>query len=119
MKWNLNIVLNLNITKYRRIVAEATVEANKAEQFVFEAEKRFYNIAALEYLEHSGITNLNGFPLYRDESGSVPVLLECGIRAIVPSSEAEGYTFEAAKKAEFEIIALGTEFEPTIVKPII
>ncbi len=110
---------NLNITKYRRIVAETTVEANRAERFVYETEKRFYNIAALEYLEHSGVTTLLGFPLYRDESGSVPVLLECGVRAIIPSSEAEGYTFDAAKEAEFEIIALGTEFEPTIVKPII
>ncbi len=110
---------NLNINKYRRMVADAAKEANNAEKFVYETEKRFYNIAALEYLEHGNITVLSGFPLYREESGNVLVLLECGISAVIPSSEAENYSFGAAKEAQFEIIALGTECEPTIVKPII
>lgn len=108
---------NININRQRAIINAAAEEANNAEKFVYSSRRRFYNLTAREYLENCGEHVFNGFPLLRDESGAIPVLLCCGAQAIIPSEYAN-ITFEAGKIAEFEIIAIGTEEEPTIVKPI-
>jgi len=45
--------------------------------------------------------------------------LECGLMSIVPSEYAKGFEFEPAKVHDFQVIALGTLDELTILKPVI
>ncbi len=108
---------NINLNRQRAVITAAADEANNAERFVYNTHRKFYNLTAREYLENSGKSTFEGFPLVRDESGAIPVLLHCGAKAVIPSEYAAA-PFLAGRTAEFEIIALGTEEEPSIVKPI-
>ncbi len=112
-------IKNLNVNRHKKIVREAAESANNAARYVFIAERSFMLESALEYLEHSGRTHIDGNPLKRDESGSIPVLLACSTYAVVPAEYAKGFEFIAGEIYSFEIIALGTEEEPTIVRPAI
>ncbi len=109
---------NLNLNRYKKLMAEAAANATESEQYVYDMSRRFSNIAALEYLEHSEKESFVGFPLYRGRSGEIFVVLECGLRAVIPSFVADGFDFEPAKPYEFGVIALGTEKEATVVKPM-
>ncbi len=109
---------NINLNRHRKVVKEAADAANRTAKFIFETKRLYANLAALEYIEHSGETEFVGFPLLKDESGSVPVILDCGVTAVVPSQYSAGFDFDAAKPYKFEIVALGTDSEATVVKPI-
>lgn len=109
---------NINLNRYRHMVKDASMEANKAESFVYETRRKFINLSTQNYIENSKKDTFEGFPLYRDESGAVPVLLCCGAKALIPTEHASDFSFTAGKRTCFEIIALGTENEPAIVKPI-
>ncbi len=108
---------NINLNRQRAIIAAATVEANNAEKYVYETKRRFYNLSAASYIEYNSKKTFEGFPLLRDESGAVPVLLCCGAKAVVPSDIAKDYSFTAGTLDSFEVIALGTESEAALVKP--
>lgn len=108
---------NLNLNRHRKIVFDAAKEASKAEEYVYNAHARYKRRKALEYIENNESTALVGFPLFRYDNGSVFVILDCGVRAIVTSEDAKDFKFKPAKPMNFEIIALGTEDEATVVKP--
>lgn len=110
---------NLNINRYRKILSAAAENANRAAKFAFETSRKFANVASIEYLEHSSEKSFTGFPLLKDESGTVQVMLECGAFAVVPSEYSKNFDFEIAKPYSFEIVALGTDYELTVVKPFI
>jgi len=110
---------NLNLNRMKKLVASAAEEANKAEAYIRETQMRFRIESALEYIENSGLEFQKGFPLFVEENGAVPVVLECGLMSIVPSEYAKGFEFEPAKVHDFQVIALGTLDELTILKPVI
>ncbi len=107
---------NLNINKYRAIMKAACEEANNAERYVYDAVNDYLNRAANEYLEYSNERIFRGFPLIKDESGAYSVLLTCGAYATVPSEYASP-VIKIGTPQSFEIIALGTEEQPAIIKP--
>lgn len=109
---------NLNLNRHRKIVYDAAIEASKAEKYVYNAHSSYKRAKALEYIENCNDSTLIGFPLYRYDSGSVFVILDCGLRAIVLSEDARDFNFKPAKPFEFEIVALGTDEEATIVRPL-
>ena len=110
-------VKNLNLNRHKKVISEAVIHANKAETYLYSANRAFTQESALEYLEYSDECCFEGNPLKRDASGSIPVLLDCGTYAVVPSEYANNFEFTAGETYRFEIIALGTEEEPTIVRP--
>ncbi len=112
-------IKNFNLNRHKKVIREAAEAANNAELYLFSANRAFMRQSALEYLEFSGKCCINGNPLKIDESGSIPVLLDCGTYAIITAEDAKGFDFTAGEEYSFEIIALGTEEEPTIVRPCI
>ncbi len=108
---------NINLIRYKQIVSNAAEAANKAEEFVYNARTEYYNKSTQEYLENCGEIIFDGFPLYRDESGAVTVILRCGAKAVVPSEYANTFDFKTGIPQEFEIIAIGCGDEPTVLKP--
>ncbi len=112
-------VKNLNLNRHKKIISEAAEYANRAETYLYSANRAFMRESALEYLEFGGQCCIEGNPLKRDESGSVPVLLDCGTYAVITSEDAKTFDFSAGETYRFEIIALGTEEEPTLVRPCI
>lgn len=112
-------IKNININRRRKEMREAAETANVAERYQFSATRAFMNDSALEYLENSNECCFEGTPLKRDKSGSVPVLLDCGCYAVVPSEYANGFDFDAGMSYRFEIIALGTDEESCVVRPCV
>jgi ribonuclease R len=112
-------VKNLNLNRHKKVISEAAILANKAETYLYSANRAFMRESALEYLEYSGQCCIAGHPLKIDESGCIPVLLDCGTYAVITSDDAKGFDFTAGDEYKFEVIALGTEEEPTIVRPCI
>ncbi len=108
---------NINIKKYRRIAASAAESASKAEEFIYTTQKRYFVTSANEYIENNNATSHIGFPTGFHESGSVSVMLLCGLQAIIPSEYAKGYEFAVGTPCELEVVALGTKDEAIIVKP--
>ena len=109
---------NLNLNRQKKAVCSAADAMNKAEEFIYNTQKHFARESALELLENSTDEEFYGFPLYLDESGAVPVVLECGLKAIVPKEYAENFDFLPGHEARFQIIALGTNEEAVVVKPV-
>ncbi len=111
-------ISNINLTRYKQIVSDAAVMANKSEKYSYEARHGFYNRSANEYIKNSEKSVFVGFPLYRNENGRITVLLNCGAKAEIPAEYANELKFENGALPYFEIISIGDDNEPTLLKPI-
>lgn len=109
---------NLNLNRHRATAEAAADEANNAEKYIYDAKIRYRKLSALEFIAENADSVFEGFPLLRDESGAIPVLLTCGAKALITSESAKDYRFTAGTVASFKIVAFGTENEAVIVEPI-
>ncbi len=110
---------NLNLSKYRKILAKAAENANKASKFAYDTAKKFSRVASLEYLEHSEDKIFPGFVMIELEDKGLRINLECGAPAYVTPEAAEGFNYTVGRLYKFELVSLGSDYEPTVVKPII
>ncbi|MBR2901226.1 MAG: RNB domain-containing ribonuclease [Clostridia bacterium] len=109
---------NLNLNKKRREAQQAAEEATRTQEYLFEVARQIRNASIREYLENSNESSFVGFPIYKDESGSLLIIMECGLQAQVTAEDAKDFEFEPAKPYNFEIVAFGTETQPIILKPV-
>ncbi len=109
---------NLNLNRKSKEAKEASEEATRTQEYLFEVARQYRNSFTREYLENTKEDTFVGFPVAKDESGAVLVIMECGLQAQVPSEDAKNVDFETAKPYRFEITAYGTETQPIILKPI-
>lgn len=110
---------NINLNKYRKIAKSAAIEATKVEDFLYSIRNEYFDVATREYIEYSGHNVFSGFPLTRHESGSLSILMVCGVNAVMPGEYADGFDFSVGASYNFEVIALGTDDEPMLVKPLV
>ncbi len=110
-------VKNLNIKRIKKTNAEACVQANKAEKFVYDTRLKLMRSNALEYIKNCGDTPLLGYPIMKMPEGTVRVILDCGVKAIVPPEASGGYSFEPGTPTEFDILTIGTTDRYTLVRP--
>lgn len=108
---------NLNLNRHRKLVRDSAAEATAAEKYVYDIQKHFSRLAAVEFMENSGEKIFNGHTLFKDESGAIIVFLDCGARGTVPAEYAAEHEFTPAKYERFKLIALGNEERPAILKP--
>lgn len=109
---------NLNLNRHKKTVEEAAAQANIAESYVFDTQRRFSKLSALEFVENNINGTFDGFPIYIYENGSVLVMMECGLLAMVPSEYAKDTEFKVPQPKQFKILALGTEDEHTVITPL-
>ncbi len=110
---------NLNLNKKSKEAKEASEEATRTQQYLFEVNRQYRNRFTREYLENTDEKEFYGFPVGKDESGSVLIIMARGLQAQVPSEDATGIDFEIAKPHKFTITAFATETQPIILKPIV
>lgn len=110
---------NLNLNKKSKEAKEASEEASRTQSYLFEVNREYRNEFTREYLENTDETEFVGFPVAKDESGAVLVIMECGLQAQVPSDDAKNVDFEFSKPYKFEITAFGTKTQPIILTPLL
>ena len=107
---------NLNINRVRQQIADSVESANNAEGFIYTALRSFIKMSAYEYIESSGETIFEGFPIRLDDDGRALVLMICGALAYIPA-EFVNKDVCIGKLSGFEMITVGNEQTPCIVKP--
>ena len=108
-------ISNLNLTRYKQLVSEATIEANNAARYIFDVSREYYSSATAEYLKNCGESCFEGFPLYRAENGEIVVILRCGAKAKILADDAIGYEFSLGLPQSFKY--KGFEKNRVIVTP--
>ncbi len=94
---------NLNLNRQRKILADVAAEANQAENFINALRKEHLKDNAKAYINASESKVFTGFPVYTNGDGSVLVVLDCGINAIIPAEKAIGYTYAPAQPRKFMV----------------
>lgn len=105
---------NLNLTRYKALVADAAVEASNALKYIYDVNHKYVASSTAEYLLYCGDSIFEGFALCRNEDQSVTVLLRCGVKATILAKDAEGFEFTVGELQSFKLTGIGND-EPIIV----
>lgn len=109
---------NININKYRKMASVAAERANDAENFIYTTQKRYFLDSAYEYIGNNVGTQHVGFPIALHEGGGASLMLICGLIATISAEYAKGFDLAVGTPCRVEVIALGTDEEPAVVKPV-
>ena len=111
---------NLNLNRFKKILAEVCELSNSASQYFYETSRKYRRKCAYEYVANNVNTVFRGTPVSVQDNGAIVVILECALYVIVPPKFAAALEVgEELNHFYFELIQIGGENDQILVKPII
>lgn len=109
---------NLNINRYLKYVDRAAADASASERYLYDCRKANQFRLATEFLLNSDQSEFLAYPCIVDGNGNLLLFMECGLNAVAPKEYVGNLEFAVGSPISVEVITLGEDFQPVIVRPV-